>query len=77
MRGALWWGVGVVCGGLAMAALAPPKLDGCCRDLADAAADKIAELLGGEKAAASIRRVLDVTGITQLLPRLIAASKGR
>lgn len=77
MRSALWWVFGVAVGGLAVAAMRPPKLDGCCRDLADAAADKVAELLGGEKAAASIRKVLDVTGITELLPRMIAASKGR
>lgn len=77
MRSALWWALGVAMGAVAVASIAPPKLDGCCRDLADAAADKIAELIGGEKAAAAVRRVLDVTGLTELLPRLIAATKGR
>lgn len=77
MRAALWLGLGVVLGGAAVASLQRPKLDGCCRDLADAAADKIAELIGGEKAAAAVRRVLDVTGLTELLPRLIAVAKGR
>lgn len=69
--------VGFVAGAVVVARMSRPTLEGCCLDLADAAADKVADILGGEKAAESIRRVLDATGVTEMLPRLIALSKGR
>lgn len=60
--------LGAAVGALAIMALRPPTLDGCCYDLALAARDKIDDTLGGTGYVAGL---LDRLGITQRLPKLI------
>lgn len=64
--------LGAAVGALAVMAIRPPTLEGCCYDLALAARDKIDDTLGGT---GYVARLLDRLGITQRLPKLIEVTR--
>lgn len=67
-----WFLLGAAAGALVVVAAAPPNLEGCCRNLADAARDAIAEKTPWPDAVA---KWLDRTGLTERLPKLIEIFK--